>query len=292
MGRRKRTNFDNSAWMNNFTFYEYLNLLTEISLCMFKWKGLPETVDERFLELTLFQDGQILFFKDEVIGILALQFSNNGKLDVYRNPMQRRVYSATGYTTDRDETNSVIIWNNYLRTNSVRRCELYARRLWDLDRTIDVNCRAQKTPVIIQCEENQRLTLMNAYKEIDGNSPAVFGDKSLNIEGIKCISTGAPYVADKLYDIRTNIWNEALSYLGVNNLSINKKERVVTSEIGQAMVGTIAQRQARLKMRQMGCEQLNEMFGLNASCEYDFEAVENGEYLLRAMGEIGGVEDV
>ena len=170
MAKRDRQ-FWESATLNNATFRQYYNRLTELSISMFDWKNLPDTVDPRYLELTLFTDGQAVFFKDEEIGFLALQNAKGGKFNVYRIPVNRRAYAVNGYQKDLTDKDSVIIFNNYLHNNSRLDVEMFARRLWNLDRAIDVNANAQKTPVLIQCDETQRLTMLNLYKKYDGNEP-------------------------------------------------------------------------------------------------------------------------
>lgn len=253
---------------------------------MFEWKNLPDTVDARFLEMCLFSEGQAIFFKDEVMGYLCLQCIINGKLNVYRIPIDRRAFAINGYQKQLNINDSVIIWNNLLHTNSEPDVRLFARRLWNLDRIIDVNANAQKTPVLIQATEAQRLTMLNLYKEFDGNAPVIFGDKNLDINGIKAISTEAPYVADKLYTLKTEIWNEALTYLGISNLNIQKKERLVSDEVTRNMGGTIASRYSRLEARRQACEEINKMFGLDIWCDYreDFREIDD-EFVLE--GETG-----
>ena len=179
MGRRK-TNFDVSAHGNMETYYYYIDRLTELSVSMFEWLNLPDSVDERFLEMTLFTNGCAVFFRDDVLGELALPVAINGGFNVYKIPIRRRAYSVNGYQNpDLTIDNSVMIYNNMIRTNTIRPVKMYARRLWDLDRSIDVNARAQKTPVLLQGSEQQRLTLLNAYKELDGNSPVIMADKAI-----------------------------------------------------------------------------------------------------------------
>lgn len=274
MAKRDRQ-FWESATLNNATFRQYYNRLTELSISMFEWKNLPDTVDPRYLELTLFTDGQAVFFKDEEIGFLALQNTKGGKFNVYRVPVERRAYAVNGYQKDLTDKDSVIIFNNYLHSNSRLDVEMFSRRLWNLDRAIDVNANAQKTPVLIQCDETQRLTMLNLYKKYDGNEPFIFGDKNLNPNAIKTLKTDAPYVADKLYQLKTQIWNEALTYLGISNINITKKERLITDEVTRNQGGTIASRYSRLEARRDACREINKMFGLDIWCDYreDYQAL-------------------
>ena len=268
MGRVKDRNFWESARYNKDGFMQYFDRLTELSISMFEWKNLPDTIDERFLELALFGDGMAIFFEDEVLGYLALRTMIGGRLDVYQIPTERTAYASNGYNKHLDNENSVIIFNNMIHTNSTRVVETYARRLYELDRIIDVNAKAQKTPVFIQCEETQRLTMKNLYMKYEGNEPFIFGDKSLNPNALKVLKTDAPYVADKIYQLKTQIWNEALTYLGISNLNVQKKERMISDEVIRNQGGTIASRYSRLESRRKACEQINDMFGLDIECNY------------------------
>ena len=276
MGRKRDLQFCESAYMNNRTYLQYYNRLTELAISMFEWQNLPETVDQRFLEMCLFSDGMCIFFQDEVLGYLSLQCMIGGKLNVYRIPMERRAYATNGYQRELDGTNSVIIFNNYLHTNSMLDVEMFSKRLYNLDRAIDVNANAQKTPVLIQCDESQRLTMKNLYKQYEGNEPFIFGSKGLDANGLKVLQTGAPYVSDKLYELKTQIWNEALTYLGISNINVVKKERMITDEVTRNQGGTVASRYSRLESRRQACRQINEMFGLNIWVDYreDFQDVE------------------
>lgn len=279
---RRKTNFSQSLRGNMDTFYHYVERLTELAISMFEWKNLPDTVDERFLEMCLFTKGSAVFFEDEALGYLGLNVAVNGGFNVYKIPLRRRAYAVNGYQRDLTIDNSVIIYNNMIRTNSERIVRVFAHRLWDIDRSIDVNARAQKTPVLVQCNEQQRLTLVNLYKEVDGNSPVVFADKNLDINNaLKAVQTEAPYVADKLYMLKTQIWNEALTYLGISNLNIQKKERMITDEAIRAMGGTIASRYSRLESRRKACNEINDMFGLDISVDFreDFRQTDD-EFML------------
>lgn len=266
---RRKTNFWESAVMNNATYIQYYNRLIELSIAMFDWTGLPDTIDPRFLEITLFKYGQAVFFEDEVMGYLALTNAVQGGFDVYGYPVASRAYSPyNNYQKNLTLDDSVIIYNNYLRTPSSLDVEVFAKRLYNLDRVIDVNANAQKTPVLIKCAETQRLTMKNLYKEFDGNSPVIFGDNGLNDANFTVLSTEAPYVADRIYQLKTQIWNEALTYLGISNINVQKKERLITDEVSRNMGGVIASRYSRLNSRQNACEKINKMFGLNIWCEY------------------------
>lgn len=273
MGRR-RTNFDESLWRNNGTYRFYLDRLTELSISMFDWQNVPDSIDTRFLETTLFLNGSAVFFKDEDLReeniegeedgtLLALPVAMNGNFDLYNIPTRRTAYATNGYNRNLTNKDSVIVYNNMIRTNSVQTCTVYARRLWNLDRAIDVNANAQKTPVLIRCNDSERLTLVNAYQKWEGNEPVIYGTKDFDPNSISVLRTDAPYVARDLYELKTQIWNEALTYLGISNMNFQKRERLVTDEVIRNQGGTIASRYSRLEARREACKKINKMFGTN-----------------------------
>lgn len=265
---RKNREFWESAMDNNASYQMYYNRLCELSMSMFEWKNLPDTVDERFLELALFTDGFALFFKEDDIGYLALRCMIGGYFDVYNVPIQRTAYAMNGFNAPRTNKDSVIIYNNLIRTNSMLDVEMFAKRLASLDRAVDVNANAQKTPVLIRCDETERLTMKNLYMKYDGNQPFIFGDKGLRKDAMEVLKTDAPFVADKLYTLKVQMWNECLTYLGISNVNMQKKERMISDEVLRNQGGVIASRYARLNARRQACDQINKMFGLNIECDF------------------------
>lgn len=273
MRKRKKTKFEESLKNNMCSYYYYLDRLIELAITSIEWYNLPEQevlpINIRFIENRLAFLGSVVFFKDEDVDLyMCLPVSNKQTLNVYNEPVKYRAYASNSYQKNLTSQDSVIIYNNYMRTPIVPYLEMFASRLWDLDRTIDVNCRAQKTPILLSAPTHQRLSIINLYKEYDGNSPVIYGDDALKPDSIKSISTGAPFVADKIYELKCNIWNEALTFLGISNITVNKKERVVTDEVQRNQGGTVASRYGRIEARQDSVERINKMFGLNMGARY------------------------
>lgn len=259
--------FWSSAKMNNSTFLQYYNRLTDMAISQFEWTDLPPTCDARFLELALFADGMAVFFKDEILGYLTLQCMIGGPLDVYRIPIIRRAYASNGYNTELDNTNSVIVFNNSLHINSLLDIEMYASRLYEIQRAIDINVKGQKTPKILCCDENQRLTLVNLIKKYEGNEPFIFGKKGLS-QILESVDISSPYVADKLQVLKQLVWDEAMTYLGIANTNTSKRERLNTAEVASGMGDVEAQRFTKLAERERACDKINAMFGLNVGVRY------------------------
>lgn len=257
-----------SAELNNKTYIDYYDRLMELALNVFEWENLPPTVDERFLELTLYEMGYCLYFDDPIIGNLALTCTIGGRLDVYRIPILRRAYAVNGYNKMCSAKDSVLIFNNYLHTPTLLTIELFARRLYEIERAIDVNVKGQKTPKAILSSEQQRLTMKNLFMQYDGNEPFIFGDKNLDIEGIKSLDIGSPFVADKLQILKHQIWNDALTFLGIENSNQDKKERLVSDEVGSNYGNVEAQRNVMLNARRQAVKKINAMFGTDINVKF------------------------
>ena len=260
----KSSLFDNKRTWNNYTYR-----LFEMAMSRGHWSNMPKTIDLRYLEQTLITQGACVFFKDDVLGYLCLPVVLNGKLDVYGNPYDFMAISDTGYNKKLDVNTGVIIYNNFLRMPNIAEIRYYADRLYEYDRIIDVNVKAQKTPVLIKCDKNEMWSMENVYQKYEGNQPVIYGKKSLNDDNITVLKTDAPYVADKVYTLKRNIWNEALTQLGIPNADTTKRERMIKDEVISSQGAVIATRNSPEKMRQLACDKINEMFGLNIWYQFD-----------------------
>lgn len=251
-------------------FYDLYDRLLGIALTMFKWKNLPDTVDERFLELQLITKGFALYFNEPDIGDLGLSCTIGGNLNIYGIPTLRKPYSVdnTIRFSNRTDKDSILIYNNYLHKPTVSTLQLYAERITDIDRAIEVNVKANKTPVMISVDEKQVLTLKNAFMEADGNAPVIFADKSIDTDRIKSWKTDAPYIADRLYTLRQQLWNECLDYLGITSVNTDKREHLLADEITLDNGDVSAQRYAMLAARKQACKSINKMFGTNIDVDF------------------------
>ena len=268
---RKKTQFDESAYLNDVNYIRYFNTLKMIATSSFKYTNMPSSIDVRYLELGLFNRGYMVFFYDEDLEkYLALNTTLGCELDVYNNPLSYTAYANNGYQVQLTNKDSVIIYNNYLKQPTLMLCEYFAKRLYDFDSVIDVNVRSQKTPILIACNESEKLAMKNVYMQYDGNQPVIFTYKDfITADNFKVVNTQSPYVADKIYQLKSNIWNEALTQLGITNTTVNKKERLITDEVQRSQGGVFACRNSRLKMREQCINKINEMFNLNIQVEFN-----------------------
>lgn len=252
---------------NNLVFHDYYSRLKNIALSVFEWKNLPETCNARFLENTLFEYGQAVFVEDSDMSFLTLKVTPADRLNVYNEPVGYTAFS-TGYNKIYSADDCVIIKNNPLIKSTDSTIMLFAEKLATIDLAMTVNIKAQRTPILIRCDEKTRRTLAEVYRQYDGNSPVIMGLKGLQDNPLDAIVTGAPFVADKLREEKCAVWNEALEFLGLNtNPSDKKRERLIVSEVDANNEQIDIQVETMLAARREACEMINEKYGLNVSVE-------------------------
>lgn len=249
------------------TYWDYYNRLKEIAINQFEWVDLPGTCDQRFLELILFEFGYGLIFQHNINkSILSLQCTLGGNFNVYRIPQMRQAFAVTGFIQQCTEVDSVIVWNNYLRQPTASTIRLYASRLAEIERTINVNVIAQKTPIVMLGNEKQQKGLQAFFMKFKGNMPAIYGDKNnLDLNDIKILNLEAPERYLNLLTAKQRIWDEALTFIGVNNANTDKKERLITDEVESNNEQLGMQKQIMLNSRIAACNSINSLFGLNVS---------------------------
>lgn len=259
--------FYESLWMNNQTYSYYYDRLVNLAVSRFEWVNLPDTVDVRFLELSLCFNGAAIFVNDEVLGLHGLRMLPRGPFDVYGYPYLRTAYGYNGVNIYCTEQDSVLVYNNMLRKPIYYDLKMFAQRLYNYDRVADINVNSQKTPVLLLCDESERLTARNVYMKYDGNEPVIMGNKKFNPDAFRVLKTDAPFTADKINELKNKVWNEAMSYLGIYNIEY-KASTVTELEVQRSQGGTIASRFSPLVMRQKACQLANEMWGLDLDCRY------------------------
>ena len=268
--------FDIAANLNNATYSNYYFRLKSLALTSYKWDGLPDSCDERFLELTLYNNGRCAFAYDETLGYINLPCTSNGVLNVYHIPVAWNIYSIN-YNKVFANEDMVLIRNNYCETPTDWLVRQYAYRLYEIQRTMDVNITAQKTPVLIYGDKDQMMTLKNMYMKYTGNEPFIFGFKNSIANAISVIKTDAPYVADNLQKLKADIWNEACQMLGISSTP-EKRERVQSSEVDVYNDQSEANIWVGLKSRQEAAEQINKKYGLNVSVTVRQQVLKREDY--------------
>lgn len=314
MARNKKTRpnnreFIDTAYVNDETYYDYLYRLKKIATSIFEWVNLPSSMNSRYIEETLYYLGTAALLWDDNYGFINTKCSSAGEINIYGLPTKVNCYSYryqdmrmlyTGLNKTKDNKECIMVMNTWDRTPTCSTLELFALRLYEAERTCDVNIKAQKTPVMLVVNDTQRLTMKNLYSQYDGNEPFIFGDKdSLSADTLKAIKTDAPYIADKLMEYKKEIWNEALTFLGINNLSLEKKERLITDEASSNNEVINMNLQSYLVPRKEACKLFNEKFGLTGDKAIDvrvrsdlFNLIKQNESVINDYTEIDESGDI
>lgn len=314
MARNKKTKANNrefidTAYVNDQTYYDYLYRLKKIATSIFEWVNLPSSMNSRYIEETLYYLGTAALLWDDNYGFINTKCASAGEINIYGLPTKVNCYSYgyqdmrmlyTGLNKTKYNKECIMVMNTWDRTPTCSTLELFALRLYEAERTCDVNIKAQKTPVMLVVNDTQRLTMKNLYSQYDGNEPFIFGDKdSLSADNLKAIKTDAPYIADKLMEYKKEIWNEALTFLGINNLSLEKKERLITDEASSNNEVINMNLQSYLVPRKEACKLFNEKFGLTGDKAIDvrvrsdlFNLIKQNESVINEYTQIDESGDI
>ena len=258
----------NSQITNYYTYLMKLRQCRALAENVFCYENMPEMIDVAYMNAVLVNKGAIAFFKDEVMGLIALPFSISGKLDVYGRPQRIIAYGKNGYNKPLNKGEFVIMYDNYGRYPLILDIYQYAERLAELERTKDINIRQQRTPRIWQTSDEKMRTLKDILNNVDAYSDDVIAYDSFAIDEINGVLLPAPFVADKLQDEKEKLWNEFLRLIGVSNVSIQKKERNIKDEISASNGGTIASRFNRFEPRKKALEQIKQKFNIDIKVSY------------------------
>lgn len=249
---------------NNMTFSYYYYKLMLIARALFDWENLPNNMDERWIEKYLFTSGKCIFYKDPMLGYMVAGLAQQGSINCYGDPTA--VYPvAPNYRYQGEKLvngeNCYVIRNNDLMLPEFPIIRHYAFKLCNIDRAIDTNIEAVKTPIIVRCSDKQRLSLKNAINQRRDNEPVIWSIDNSDIKDmVSTLETNAPVVFPQLQTQKHMILNEVFTDLGINNANMDKRERMVSTEVEANDEQVKACEDVMLKAREEACKQINRIF--------------------------------
>lgn len=258
-----------NSQLSNFKTYEmYKRQLLTLAENVFEFKNMPKFIDTAYLNKQVLRKGSIAFFKDEVMGLLALPYTNVGKLDVYGRPTAIQVIARNGYTRTLKNNEFIIMYDNNGRYPLWLDILQYAERLAQATRTIDINIAQQKTPRFWKTKTEKEKSIKDIVNNVDGYENVVLTYDDVDLDDTTLVLEPAPYVADKIGLDKDKIYNEFLRLIGIANLSYQKKERNIKDEISAMQGGTVASRYSRFEPRQKAIDLINEKFRTEIEVQY------------------------
>lgn len=273
---------ENVFTFNNLLDKEYPDISTDM-------------LDMSYINKILVNKGAIAWFKDDVLGLLALPFVNIGDLDLYGRPINIQAIGKNGYHKDLKKGEYVIMYDNMSRVALYYSILQYSERLADIVRTMDINIKQQRTPRYWQVTSDNKKSVLDAIDGIDSMNDTIITYDGVDIGDINLALAPAPYVADKLSDEKDKLWNEFLRLIGVSNTTFEKKERNIKDEVILSQGGTIASRYTRFNARKEAVDKINKMFNMNIEVGYydglpttlkEDEVIDDGEKDLQVESNV------
>lgn len=254
----------------------YATQLLEIAMSRFKWTGLPDTVSERYLEMRLHQDRMVLFFNHDSYGFIVQPAAQIGQTNLYDDPVAYRTTGTPLPPMQLTISQCVPIWSNRMRTVELAALQLFAQRLAELDVSVDNTVRNSRHPVIIGVDESNKLSMINAYRQLAEGEPFIVAFNQLAAGGepvanaMSAIDLGVKVTdIDTLQLAKSRIWNDAMTWLGVDNSNQDKKERLVESEVDGNASQIVMARHRWMDTRLEAVEHINARYGLNIGVEWN-----------------------
>lgn len=278
MGKTLKSYADWRLKENLIEYSFYKKQLERLILTMFKWENLPCGITERFIERCLYETGLVIFFKSKkgaTKGSYVVAKATPHKWNAYNEPIGYRAYSDNGMINEYVKAcDCVAIWNDYHRQGNITNVNYFAKRISNLDKTIDINLEHLKTPTLVSCPEGQVETIKQFYKKKTNGEPLIITDEDfMSSNSIKVFDLKATNHIPQLTETKRDIINEALTFFGINNVPVNKKERLITSESDQNNEQIYLNSNIMYRPRELAVDEINDKFGLDVEIKLSSEVL-------------------
>lgn len=259
----------------------YLEKFFNVYLSRFEYKGLPDEMveamaDKNLFEYYVFFTGVCAWFKDPVLGLMALPVDGGWKLNGYGKPTEWYVHGINGnFVRNLNENNSVLMFNDMACTIPLMHLLYDIRYICSLDDVSRQNINAQFQPFVFYGEESEiktmdvKKSLVQAFKDFVLMRRRR-GKKNVDISEEKpfeVYNTETEFKVNNYQDALKEFENKILTYLGFKNVNIEKRERLLTGEVSANDMIIQANYTNALNQRKYVIEKVNEMFGSSISVE-------------------------
>ena len=187
---------------------------------------------------------------------------------------------ATFIPTDPKIVNKdvVIGWAHTSHTPVRALVMYYLEKIVDVENTIKTNLFVHKLPrlVIVSPEDKERVK--EIMEDIERGENKIFLDVA-DWNAIKNVldSGAGSYIIDKLYQYKQNLENELLTFLGINNVPIEKKERLITDEAQSNDQLINDSSDCFLDSLKAFCEEIKDVLGYSIEVEANSSPESNNE---------------
>ena len=250
----------------------YMNNIYNIFMTSHKWTGLSYQ-QENYIMRKLWANGSVALyplkhFEDEAntYDRFILATFAPCTFNIYDYPIDINLINTRGVKfipnkrlkVDKDV---IITYIQPSKKSLASFVEIYVDKIVNVEMILQIALNAQKLPYLIRISEENRQEMDQLWRSLQSDEPKLFisGDYD---KDITALVTGAPYIVDKLYNLKACLWNDLLTFIGVNNLGINeKKEHLVSNEIEANNDYVEASGNCITSLLRDFCERANKVFG-------------------------------
>ena len=257
--------------------------LLDMVISLFKWEGLPDTVDRDYLEKVLAGCGFIVWTRDPNDDLRALRGSAAG-FNCYNYPTWTEIANPVLPTFKRTfNLDAILMRNNKFMLPTIPTIREFAYSIAQIDVNMKINLDNLKTTTVFHAKSPQQAKQIKAlYEKILNGEPAVITDSeefSWTSEGkTEVFNPTIPYQVTQLLSDRRTIINDFLTQFGINNVALEKRERLITGEVTGNDQELKIFRDYWLAPRKEAVEKINVMFDTSISVDLvapDLDPVEN-----------------
>ena len=285
--KNNKKNYWQNANLNQYTYYMYRNQILRLAINRYKWRGLPDTCDPEYLEKTLILSGQATIAKTPELGVWVSVGATGGPINLYDQPKSWRAISTNEINFACDPTNAVFIYDSLTQMPSIYpNINIWARRLAEIDQTIDLNLKQQNVPWVFTAPQEQVFDLTNIIKQAMGGEPAILGYKGLGEQyEAKLLASPVELKAEQLMLYKQLLWNDVYTCLGIDNLP-KKSERMIEDEVDANNDPTNMLALDGLQARRKAAKEFSKLSGLDVS------VVWNADNISKNYNYLNNIQDV
>lgn len=304
-GRHHAMQFESYDEIYNDYYNIYSDYLLNLLISEFKYENTPITFNERALEWMLRMIGwaNVLAVDNENIVVegvgdgglginteLGSLFTNTSVNDMgkFAKDMlgNKKPTILTGFNTDTAKLPVMITMSNklnYYSTTNISDMTIVdrtARTLAEIKASEITNIRQQKTPFIGFTRDGS-LTAKSVWQQLQSGKPFISVDKDVlgkdgNINNlISVVPTQTPNLAPTLKDSWNDTMNEFLTFMGLDSMAVDKKERLVTAEAESNDQQVSISASIYLDARNKQLSLLNKKLGTNIYVKMNFDTLED-----------------
>lgn len=269
----------------NWSLYAlYMRCLLNGSMSRFSWDGLPTELQgkEWYIEKKLMVQGLMAMAKEPETGkYLMLPAIPSGGITMYGESPQYTLVADNGLNWTFNREDIALCYDNLSRLPITGPMAYeYANRMCDTQRTGDVRLLKHKKPLMWKGPRKVMESIKNLESDLKENAESVIIDddmidpSTMNMN----LNNDVTFIQRDLVSYKQDLMGEYFMFQGINcNPANGKKERLVSEEQKSNNEQILVFRDNFLKSRQDFCEEANRKFGLNMTCSFKHDTIDESE---------------